>query len=342
MGRGRGWAGLASVVLLAVSCSGPSPNPSPSPSTSGTGGPPEIDRLTPLPSPLPDIVARVNGQPVQLNLVLALSRKALILSKDKEKDKAGAVRQAMHQYIIRELLFQEALARGMVADPQRLQQAYDKARLDYRDEARWASKLADQGMDPQSFKSELRVQETVNTLVTQEAAKVPPVSDDEAQAFFNLHPDSFGRPERLRLRHILVGVLPTATDAQRKEQRLRADGLYKRAAGGEDFIRLAQQYSDDYEGREKGGLIAEFKKGEAAAAFEEAAFALKPGQLSAVVEVPSGYEIIKLEEKLPAEPAFFAKDKEAIKLQMLHQRRGAALQALVNSLRAKARIETYI
>jgi hypothetical protein len=84
-------------------------------------------------------VARVNGQPVRLGQVVALAKKALERSQDREKDKAGVLRQAMHQYIIRELLFQEALARGLAADERRLEQAYDKARLDYRDEQKWAS-----------------------------------------------------------------------------------------------------------------------------------------------------------------------------------------------------------
>jgi peptidyl-prolyl cis-trans isomerase C len=284
----------------------------------------------------------VNGQPVRLGQVVALAKKALERSQDREKDKAGVLRQAMHQYIIRELLFQEALARGLAADERRLEQAYDKARLDYRDEQQWASELAKQGLDPQAFKSELRLQETVNALVAQEAAKVSPVADAEALAIFTGHPETFGRPERLRVRHILVRVAANANQTQRQQQRARAEGLLTRARRGEDFSRLAQQLSDDLESRPKGGQLPEIWRGVIGGAFDDAAFALKPGQVSDLVESPAGFHIIKLEAKLPAEPASLPRDQDSVKQQILQQRRGEALQALVNTLRAKARIETYL
>ena len=341
MAKRCGWAWVGCAVL-AASCSGPAPKPSPSPSAAPTGGPPEIDRVTPLPSPLPDIVARVNGQPVLLGQVVALAKKALDRSPDPKKDMPGALRQAMHQYIIRELLLQEALARGIAADEHRLQEAYDKARFDYHDEKKWASELAQRGLDPQAFKSELRAQETVNALVAQEAAKVGPVADGEALAIFSSHPETFARPERLRLRHILVRIASTASPAQRQQQRDRAEGLRARARRGEDFTRLAQQFSDDLESRSQGGQLPEIGRGVIGGAFDDAAFALKPGQISDVVESPAGFHIIKLEQRLPAEKASFPRDQEAVKQYILQQRRGEALQALVNTLRAKARIETYL
>ncbi|HXB54114.1 MAG TPA: peptidylprolyl isomerase [Vicinamibacteria bacterium] len=341
MAKGCGWAWVGCAVL-AASCSGSPPKPSPTPSAPPSGGPPEIDRVTPLPSPLPDIVARVNGQPVQLGQVVTLAKKALDRSQDREKDKPGALRQAMHQYIIRELLLQEALARGLAADQHRLEQAYDKARLDYRDETQWASELAQRGLDPQAFKYELRAQETVNALVAQEAAKVGPVTDAEALVALTSHPETFTRPERLRLRHILVRVASTASRAQRKQQRERAEELHARARRGEDFAGLAQQFSDDLDSRPKGGQLPEIGRGAIEGAFDDAAFALKPGQISDVVESPAGFHIIKLEARLPAEPASFPRDQDAVKQYILQQRRGEALQALVNTLRAKARIETYL
>jgi len=337
--RGRGWVGVA---VLAASCSGSPPKPSSSPPALRPGEPPEIDRVTPLPSPLPDVVARVNGEPIRLGQVVALAKQALDRSGDKEKDKPGAVRQAMHQYIVREMLFQEAVSRGLSADPRKLEEAYDKARLDYRDEKQWADELLSRGLDPQSFKSELRVQETVNALLSQESAKVPPLTDEEALALFNLQPERFARPERLKVRHILVRVLPTASPSERRDQRARAEGLQRRAQRGEDFFRLAHQFSEDLATRNQGGQLPEIWRGVIGGAFDTAAFALKPGQVSAVVESPSGFHIIKLEEKLPPEPASFDRDKEAVKQQLAQDRRQAALQAFVNGLRAKAKIETYL
>ena len=81
-----------------------------------------------------------------------------------------------------------------------------------------------------------------------------------------------------------------------KQSRAKAEDVLKRARGGEDFGELAKQYSTDGS-KEKGGDLGWFKRGQMVKPFEEAAFALQPGQISDVVETPFGFHIIKLEER---------------------------------------------
>jgi LPS sulfotransferase NodH len=68
----------------------------------------------------------------------------------------------------RELLLQEALARGVAADSRQVDWAYDQLRREHADEDAWEEFLASQGMDPQSLRVELRSQHTVAALVDQE------------------------------------------------------------------------------------------------------------------------------------------------------------------------------
>jgi uncharacterized Zn finger protein (UPF0148 family) len=77
----------------------------------------------------------------------------------------------------------------------------------------------------------------------------------------------------------------------------QADEILKRARGGEDFAKLAKEYSSDPGSKMEGGDLGWFGHGKMVKPFEEAAFALQPGQISDVVESDFGYHIIKVEER---------------------------------------------
>jgi parvulin-like peptidyl-prolyl isomerase len=85
-------------------------------------------------------------------------------------------------------------------------------------------------------------------------------------------------------------------DAKLVEVRGRADEVLKRVRAGEDFGELAKQFGGDST-KDKGGDLGWFKRGAMVKAFEDAAFALQPGQVSGVVETEFGYHIIKLDER---------------------------------------------
>ncbi len=176
-------------VAVFLACAACSPAKQPAGTAASTsaatgtaaGGDTDISR--PLPSPVPDVVARVNGQAIHLAQLVPLAKAELarLPHAEPEGRKAEAVRRALQKYVERELLVQEALARGVTADTQKVDWAYDQMRREHADDAGWALFLAGQGMDPQSFRAELRLQQTVTALLERDS-QARGVSPDEARA----------------------------------------------------------------------------------------------------------------------------------------------------------------
>jgi len=118
------------------------------------------------------------------------------------------------------------------------------------------------------------------------------LTDDELRALY----EQQGVGLQVRARHILLQMPADATPALRDSVTALANELQRRASGGEDFATLARSFSQDGSAQQ-GGDLGFFGRGQMVPDFENAAFALQPGQVSGVVQSPFGLHIIKLEER---------------------------------------------
>ncbi len=121
-------------------------------------------------------------------------------------------------------------------------------------------------------------------------------------------------PGKVRVAHILIGAPADTTDAVKAEALAKTKDIYKKLQNGEDFAKLAVEFSDDPGSASAGGELKPFGPGETVLPFEKAAFALAtPGQLSDIVESRFGYHIIKFIERIPR-PSFDAEKRGLIRI----------------------------
>jgi peptidyl-prolyl cis-trans isomerase D len=129
------------------------------------------------------------------------------------------------------------------------------------------------------------------------------VSEQEIADYYAEHRDDrFQEPEQIHSRQILIRVAPTADDDARAAARKKAEELLAKLKAGEDMAALAKKHSQDAISASKGGDLGFLARGRMPAEFDEAAFALQPGELSDVVSSASGFHLIRVEERREAGP----------------------------------------
>ncbi len=141
----------------------------------------------------------------------------------------------------------------------------------------------------------------VNAVVDQfKAGLKQPDFTELAQEYYQTHRKEFTRPEQLEVAHILINAPLCDCEDPNGEKRKRAEALLTELRGGADFGELARKNSDDKASARQGGILPKLvTRGSLVKPFEDAAFALQPGELSGVVETQYGYHIIKLISRQP-------------------------------------------
>ena len=121
------------------------------------------------------------------------------------------------------------------------------------------------------------------------------ITEKEIQSFYEYNSEVYNQPKQIKARHILFELAEDASKETEEKVRKTAEAVLAKARKGEDFAKLAAAYSSG-PSKSKGGDLGYFKKGQMTPAFEEAAFALKNGEISDLVRTPFGYHIIKVED----------------------------------------------
>ena len=183
-----------------------------------------------------------------------------------------------------------------------------------------------------------------------EAEPAPPTAEEVAafaketeagiKAYFESHKADYDRPREVRIRQIFKKA--DAEDAAARETaRKAAEDLRARLGEGDDMAALAKEHSDHFSYKEQGGDMGWQTKGNADPAFDDAAFSLEAGQLSEVVETPTGYFVLRAEEIREAVKRGLDEVSDEIATTLLvEDRRRQAARARAAEALAKARAGT--
>ncbi len=180
----------------------------------------------------------------------------------------------------------------------------------------------------EQHKDKLRTPEQVKIefLLMSASSLVPTikVDDEEVKKFYTENASKFQGNEQRRASHILIGFGVNATAEQKQAAKAKAEGLLAAIKKNpKSFEELAIKNSQDPGSAAKGGDLGSFGRGAMVKPFEDAAFAMKVGQVSDLVESEFGYHIIKLTE-VTGQSSDFESLKPQIKGELIFQKAQAA------------------
>lgn len=290
-----------------------------------------------------DIMVRVNGTAIT-RLEVDRAVKVMLAQNQIEEPLEPAVMKqaetaALEQLTSAELLYQEA-AKLEVADlDKQVAEKVAQNRAKFSTDAEFEQALNGVNMTPKDMQDFTRKDILIGNFVEQRFAANAQATEAEARKFYDENVDKFfKKPETAKASHILIGSAENASAEERAKAKEKAEALLKRVKAGEDFAALAKSDSS-CPSSAQGGDLGSFGRGDMVPAFEQAAFALKPGEVSEVVETQFGYHIVKLTEKQESTTESFDNVKGKIMEFLKREKVQKQLSEFVDEQRKAAKIE---
>lgn len=305
---------------------------------------PTAATVTATPVSLPAVVARVNGVAIsaadvqRANKVIQSSRQGVALTAETQKE---LERQAINQLISAEILYQAGQKLELKDLEKQIEAKLVEGKAKFANEKDFVKAINELDMTEADLREYTKKDLVISHFVETKIVSKVTVTEAEARAFYDQNADKFKRGETLRASHILIGVDAKASAEEKAKARAKADKVRKDLAGGADFATLAKEQSTCPSSKQGGGL-GYFGKGQMVAPFETAAFNLKPGELSDVVETKFGYHVIKLLEKKGEEAIPFTTARSRIEEYLKNQKNGNAVGEYLSEARKSAKVELFI
>jgi peptidyl-prolyl cis-trans isomerase SurA len=156
------------------------------------------------------------------------------------------------------------------------------------------------GQSWDDFKQQITDNALTQQVIRQEVGQRVDIGPDEVKAYYDAHKSEFDRPEEVILSEIVLNA-NDKTGADLDAIRKRADDIRARVEAGEDFAGLAKRYSEDPATAASGGELGVYQRdGALAKPIEDAVFKLDKGQMTDVIQIKTGFMILRVDQHYQA------------------------------------------
>jgi peptidyl-prolyl cis-trans isomerase SurA len=246
-------------------------------------------------------------------------------------------KDVLRHLIDQSLLVQRATDEGINVDAdviKQLDQVRQDNHLDSMDALQKAVEAS--GLNWEDYKDSIRKQLLTSKLIQQDVGSTIQIDSGEVKKYYEAHKSQFNRPETVVVREIFLSTkdkTPKEDEAIKK----KIENIRTRILNGDDFGQLAKLYSDGSTAQ-NGGELGAFQRGQLAKNLEADVFKLRHNQMTPVVKMPQGYELIQVERHYEAGIQPIEAVENEIESAIYQQRVGPALSTFLEKLRR----ESYI
>lgn len=247
-------------------------------------------------------------------------------------------REALNELIEFELLLQEARSRQITVPDSTVDGIVQLNIRKFGSEKAFHDSLAKDGMNPDVFRQWIRKTKMAEA-VLRDLYEQSAYPDAKLKEYYETNRYQFKRHEAVHLYHILISVEPNSTDEEWKKQEELARQLRDKIKSGADFGSIAYGFSDDRY-RFKSGDLGFIHRGRLTPKeLEDAAFALKEGELSPVIRSIYGFHIFKAGEKEPEQLLGFDEVKDKLGKDLQEKAYKEKKEDLIEDLKKKYAVE---
>jgi peptidyl-prolyl cis-trans isomerase C len=243
--------------------------------------------------------------------------------------------------IDKEVLRQECQRQKIEPSQEEIQKTLDNVISRSGGKENFEKKLKEDFLTPEEYRQRIEKGLAIKKLIEKETAAAIKISEEEKKDFYEKNKKEFEQPEAVQMSHILINVKPGASKEETEKARKKIEEILAKVKAGEDFAELARKNSE-CPTSSKGGDLGYVSKGKMVPEFEKAAFALKPGQVSDIVQTQFGFHIIKVGEKRPAQILSYEKVEKGIENALMNQKSKEWITSYLKKLRAQTEIKKFL
>ena len=262
---------------------------------------------------------------------------------DEEVRKLRAI--ILKRLIETELLYQKGRELNINPSDDEIFARFEQIKKQYPSEQEFTEYLEKIQLTQEDLIKELKKNSIISEVVKKHINSTPKTtksfSEEELKKYYNAHKDQFQQGEMVKASHILIKVEKNADEKSLQQAKEKITEILNKAKGGEDFAKLAQEYSDCPSSR-RGGDLGFFDKKQMVPEFSQVAFKLKVGEISDIVQTQFGYHIIKVTDTKPATTKSFEQSKGLIKQSLSGKSSSNTIKSYIQSLREKADIKILV
>jgi len=248
------------------------------------------------------IVATVNDEIITwselMNVIVIDGRQLLTGLTGEQRDNKirEAERPVLNSLIEMKLQLQEARRMNLEVNPSEIDGAIADIMAKYSlTEETLKESLKAEGLAPEDYRARLADQILLQKVINYVVRNNIVVSDKEIEKYYKDHPGEFDGGEKIRISQIFFAM--PRESSRKEEMEMKARDIVQRISSGEDFAKLAAEYSED-PSRAYGGDLGYISRGSALKEIEDAAEALRKGEVSSPFWSQAGLHIIKIEDRM--------------------------------------------
>jgi len=344
---------LIGLIFAILGCQEAAENPSSTPGTTPGATPDSrsfLEETEPLVFPGGDatspesMAAKVNGVVITHGEVQAELQKLMMQYRGRVAPEqmatmtAGLERQALEKLVTKQLLIDAADRAEVVIEEKAIDEEFEKQAARFPSPEVFEEQLQMAGFTRDQFRYEIGCGLKIGKFLDEKLAGAKEVSDEAISEYYAQNTEQFRKPEEVKASHILIKMSPDDTEELKTEKRAKLAGIKEQVAGGADFAALAKEHSD-CPSKESGGDLGFFARNTMVQPFSDAAFGMKVGELSDIVETQFGYHLITVTGRHDAGIVPLDDTKEEITNMLSRQKWQKALESYIETLMEEGELE---